>query len=191
MAGPFISPKEPEAKKLEDKEVKKDQEKYSSWSVFLGILLAVVLTAIWERAFYDLSRLFNPVYTECQNTGFNAVSGICDMKLYEVNRIFLHLALIVPLLVILLIAALIIPRKKTRSHAKIILRAYFFSVVIIVIHGYIEFAVFLFRYYREIGNYVVLFTIALAFIFFIIYIQRRLNNFKKVIKEEKTYDDSD
>lgn len=164
-----------EEKELEEK--KKDE--YSAWGIFFGVMLTAMLIAIWERAFLDLPRFFNPLFETCQKASATVIQKYCHMVQYETIRLMLHICLVVPLLVIMVIATFVSSRRKLRSQSRIIVWSYFFSVFVVAMHLFIEFATFLFRYYRMIGNYVVLASIALAFIVLIVYLQQRYNSHKE------------
>jgi hypothetical protein len=159
---------------------KTNKDELSSWSIFFGVLLAVVLIVIYERAFFDLPRFFNPYYQNCVGQSAAVVLKLCQSIRFETVRLLLHIALVVPLLIVAVVVSLTTMRKKIKSQSKILMRAYFFSVFVAAVHLFLEFATFLFRYYRELGIYVILVSFALAFIVLIVYLQRKYNNPKPV-----------
>ena len=159
---------------------KKRGDDYSSWSVFFGVLLATVLITLYERAFYDLPRFFNPFYANCLSPNPQVVQKFCELLRYETVRLLLHIALVVPLLIVALIISLATMKKVAKSHSRILMRAFFFSVLVISVHLFVEFASFLFHHYREMGIYVILASFAVAFIVLIIYLQKRHNRPKPV-----------
>jgi len=184
----YIQPVNKEKKKKEesafakasaDKEEKKLKQQYSAWGIFFGVLLFIVLVTMWELGLHDLPRFFNPYYEVCQNSGYQVVQNFCDMKQYEIIRLLLHFCLLVPLLMIIIVVNYANQGKKMKSYNKILLISYFFSILVLLTHIFVEFAYYLFRYYREIGNYVVLTVIAIAFIFLIVYLQKRFNKPKQ------------
>lgn len=184
MPNHFVPPvnkaeKDEEAKQAAEKKKNKQANDFSSWGIFFGVLLFVVLTILWQLAFRDLPRFFSPYYEICFNSGPAIVQQYCDMRGYEIVKILLHLSFFLPLLLVLVCVFYANAGKKMRSHSLIIFRAYLFSVLITALHLFIEFALYLFQYYREIGNYVVLSCVALAFIALIIYLQKRFNRPKE------------
>lgn len=171
----------PEKKIGEEKpKTEKKGDDYSSWSVFFGVLLASVLITLYERAFYDLPRFFNPYYDNCLSANPQIVQKFCELLRYETVRLLLHIALVVPLLIIALIISLATMKKTAKSHSRILMRAFFFSVLVISVHLFVEFATFLFHHYREMGIYVILASFAVAFIVLIVYLQKRHNRAKPV-----------
>ena len=158
------------------KEEKKKKEEISAWSIFFGVLLSAVLITLYEKTLADLPRFFNPFYQDCHRAGL----VLCEAVKYEATRLIFYLAVVVPLLVIALIIYLVGDRKKVvKRPSKILRRAYFFSVLVVAVHVFVTFAIFLFRYYREIGVYVILSCFALAFILLIVWLQRRFNRPKE------------
>ncbi|MDZ7798094.1 MAG: hypothetical protein U5L76_00580 [Patescibacteria group bacterium] len=162
----------------EEEEEKKLKNQYSAWGIFFGILLFIVFVIIWELGLHDLPRFFNPYYEVCQNSGYQVVQKFCDIKQYEIIRLLLHFCLLVPLLMVIIVVNHTNQGKKMKSYNRILLLAYFFSILFLLTHVFVEFAYYLFRYYREIGNYVVLSVIAIAFVFLIVYLQKRFNKSK-------------
>ncbi|MFH1367276.1 MAG: hypothetical protein ABIH38_04830 [Patescibacteria group bacterium] len=159
---------------------KTNKDEMSSWSIFFGVLLAVVLVVMYERAFYDLPRFFNPFYENCQSANAAVVLKLCQIIKYETVRLLLHIALVVPLLIVTVVISLTTMRKKIKNQSKILMRAFYFSVFVAAVHLFIEFATFLFRHYRELGIYVILISFAVAFIVLIVYLQKRFNRPKPV-----------
>lgn len=161
---------------------KTNKDELSSWSIFFGVLLAVVLIVIYERAFYDLPRFFNPFYGNCQSHNAAVVLKLCQAIKYETVRLLLHIALVVPLLIVAVVISLSTMRKKIKSQSKILMRAFFFSVLVAAVHLFVEFAAFLFRHYRELGIYVILVCFALAFVILIVWLQNKYNHPKELNK---------
>lgn len=184
MTNHFVSPVSEEEKEQKAKEAEKKKNKskneFSTWGIFFGILLFSVLTVIWELTFRDLPRFFSPYYEICIKASPALIQRYCVMREYDIIKIILHLSFLLPLLLVLISVFYANAGKKIKSHNKIILWAYFFSVLIIAIHLFVEFSVYLFAYYREIGNYVVLGCIALAFTALIVYLQKRFNRPKEI-----------
>lgn len=147
---------------------------YSSWGVFFGVLLTVVLVAIYERAFIDLPRFFDPYYQNCHPRVLSA----CALSKYETSRIWLHGYLVLPLAILSLFILLATRRWKPKSLGKILITAFNFSVLIIIAHWYVEFAHYLVHYRHDIGIYFILGSIALAFVILIILVERRFHKSK-------------
>ena len=184
MTDLFISPISEEEKeekaKLEQKKKKKPKNEFSAWGIFFGILLFAVLLTMWELGFSDLPKFFSPYYDVCRNASPIIIQQQCNMKQFDIVNLLLHISLLIPLLLVAVSVSYANSGKKMQSHNKIVLVAYLFSVLILSIHLFIEFARYLFEYYREVGDYVILICIAIAFIGFIIYLQKRFNRPKEV-----------
>lgn len=183
MSDHFITPISEEEKeeriKQEEKKKKKSKNDFSGWGIFFGVMLFAVLTTIWEMVFRDLPRFFSPYYEVCVKSGQAIAQKFCEMKMYDLIKLLLHFGFLIPLLFLLAIVYRANAGKKVNSHSRIIQLAYFFSLIVMSLHLFVEFSVFLFAYYREIGNYVVLGCIALAFTALIVYLQKRFNRPKE------------
>lgn len=166
----------------EHKEEPPKKEKFSGWSIFFSVLLMVVFILMGELVLRDLNKYFNPMYGNCRGEQeISALAGnVCDLVKYEANRFILHADFVVPFLILAVIIYLFSRKRKLRSYVRVLVLSYFIFTAWMFCHLVGEGEYFLFKHYREIGNYAILFTLALIFIISIILVQRKINKRPKV-----------
>lgn len=167
------------------------KEKFSAWSIFYSVIFVVLLILLGERAWSDLDKFFNPLYSICHEqivvrhlVDVVAVGPGCDAEVYEASRLVFHIALIVPLLFIQQLIYYSTGSKRLEPHRVLIVRSYFLFLLWLTLHLFVEITLLLFRYYSDFGFYVIVGFLAVVFALLVVLVQRRYNE-KQLTKRAK------
>lgn len=150
------------------------KEKLTGTSVLLSLLLAIILIILGERGLYDLNRLYNPHYNDCNQAAFLFTRGAsCPAENFAFQNVLLHSYVSFPLFVIFLMLMLYLRHHRLNTWQKALFRV---SGVVSIFFGLqfmAEVITFLLKFHTLVGIYVTLVLLAAILITMVIYFERR------------------
>jgi hypothetical protein len=150
------------------------KEHMTATGVFLSVLLAFTLIGLGERLLYDLNRLNNPHYRECNPTVIIFSRGSsCAMEQYAFKQVLLHSYVSFPLFVLFLALVLYLRHHRLATWQKALFRASGAVSIFFGVQFLAEMIIYLFRFHRLVGVYVSYGLGAILLATLIVYIERR------------------
>ena len=150
------------------------KEKLTGFSVLLSLLLAITLIILGERGLYDLNRLSNPHYNDCNQAAFLITRGAsCPAENFAFQNVLLHSYVSFPLFVVFLILMLYLRHHRLNTWQKALFRV---SGVVSIFFGLqflAEAIIFLLNFHTLVGIYVTLTLGAVMLSTLVIYFERR------------------
>ncbi len=178
-------------------EPKTKKHRISFVAVVLGIMLAIVLIILGERALFDLNRSFNPLAVtederqELRRTDLSALNqlstdesavtsqrvyyGRAQTNQYKLNRMLVHSAFVIPVFLLMFVIYFYIWYKKEDSPLKVVVVGYLVFAFWMMLHLLSEVGVFVLEEYKNIGVYLVLLFLAAIFTMLMVVLQHRVN----------------
>jgi len=150
------------------------KERLTGTSVLLSLFLTLILIILGERGLYDLNRLFNPHYQDCNQANFLITRGdSCPAEQFAFQNVLLHSYVSFPLFVIFLILMLYLRHHRLNTWQKALFRV---SGVVSIFFGLqfiAEAIIFLLKFHYLVGIYVTLVLAAIMVAALVIYLERR------------------
>lgn len=150
------------------------KEKLTGISILLSLFLAIILIILGERGLYDLNRLFNPHYNDCNQAAFLITRGAsCPAENFAFQNVLLHSYVSFPLFVIFLILMLYLRHHRLNTWQRALFRV---SGVVSIFFGLqflAEAITYLLKFHTLVGIYVTLVLVATILIYLVIYLERR------------------
>ena len=150
------------------------KERLTNASVLLSLFLAIILIVLGERGLYDLNRLYNPHYYDCNQADFLITRGAsCPAENFAFQNVLLHSYVSFPLFVVFLVLMLYLRHHRLNTWQKALFRV---SGVVSVFFGLqfmAEAITFLLKFRPLAGIYVALTLGAVIFATLVIYFERR------------------
>lgn len=142
--------------------------------VFLSLLLALTLIALGERALYDLNRLYNPHYAECNQTLYLITRGeSCPVERHAFQQLLLHSYVSLPLFLIFLGLMLYLRHRRLSTWQRALFRVSSTVAIVFGVQFVLEVAIYLFRFHKNIAWYFIFILSALVLTTLMIYIERK------------------
>jgi len=161
---------------------KKKKPKVSWVAVIFVIILTVVLIILGESFMRDLNQWFNPAYS--QYGGGYSVTSISyeypaasiksyDQGDYEMYRLLIHTAFVVPLLLAAFLLYFWLHYKKEKHPKRIIAYPYFIFAIWMTLHLIFESFYFLIKQYDKLGLYIVLIVLVALLTWLVLFVQKK------------------
>ncbi len=162
------------------------KEHLTGGSVLLSFLLTVILLSLGERGLYDLNRIYNPHYNNCNQAAFLITVGeSCPAEEFAFQNVLLHSYVSFPLFVVFLILMLYLRHHRLNTWQKALFRVSGLVSIFFGLQFLVEAVIFLLKFHYIMGIYVTLILGAIVLATLVIYLERRavrkrtLNQVKK------------
>lgn len=171
------------------------KDKLTAASVFLSLLLAIFLIALAERAVYDVNRIFNPLYGQCNPSRYLIISdSVCQVEKFAMQTVLFHSYVTFPVFLLFLVLALIFKRNHKQTWQSALYRV---SAVVALVFGLqllLECTFYLFHYHRLIAWYFVFGMGVITTIWLVVYLERQQEKKRQLKRHggpEAGHDDDD
>ncbi|GEM_PF-1534776 len=152
----------------------KRREKLTAASVFLSLLLAVFLVGLGERGIYDLNRLLNPLYSQCQPSKYLIITDrACQVEMFALKTVLFHSYVSVPLFLLFLFITIFLRRRRRQTWQEAIFRVTGVVVFVFGLQLLLEVTFYLFQYHRLIAWYFSFGAGIISAIWLVIHLERR------------------
>ncbi len=150
------------------------RERLTGTSVLLAFLLTITLISLGERGLYDLNRLYNPHYYECNQAAFLISRGeSCPAEEFAFQNVLLHSYVSFPLFVIFLILMLYLRHHRLNTWQRALFRVSGIVSIFFGLQFLAEAIIFLLKFHYLVGIYVSLVLGAVVLSVLVIYLERR------------------
>lgn len=159
----------------------KKKHKVSWVAVLFLIFLTIALIILGEVFMKDLNNWFNPAYPQYSSDTYRSsyiysetiASSSYDRADYEMYRLLIHTALVIPVLLAGFLLYFWLHFKKPESYKKIISYPFFFFSIWMTLHLIFEAFYFLIKQYEKVGIYVVLVILVGLFTWLVLFVQKK------------------
>ncbi|MFA5135154.1 MAG: hypothetical protein WC505_05235 [Patescibacteria group bacterium] len=150
-----------------------------SWvAVLLVIILVLVLIGLGERFMFDLNRWFNPACSQFCDYSYRTTSLVqssttYDRESYELYRLLIHTAFVIPVLLGAFLLYFVQHFKKSWSPKRLVLWPYLIFSLWMTLHLVFETFYFLIKQYKTLGIYIVLVLLVGLLTWLALFIQKK------------------
>lgn len=171
----------------------KKKTKIAALGVILAIILAIVLILLGERIIFDLNRVANPVIEKTQvstSRVYPRASGFTyersalsktqiaypavKREQYVIYKIIIHATFIIPIFLLTFLLYYHFNIKRKDSHWRVVMWAYVFFAIWMILHLLGETAQFVIEKYENAAIYIILGVFAIVFTLLAVFIQKKV-----------------
>lgn len=150
------------------------KEKLAPLSVFLSLILMMFFIALGERATYDVNRLFNPTYNNCNPSRYLIISDrACQVEYSGLNTLLFHSYVTLPIFLLFLIVMLVFRKRRLPTWHEALYRVAGMMALVFGLQFLLEITFYLFQYYPLAAWYFAFTAGIIAVVSLVVHLERK------------------